>query len=109
MLSALWPGLGHMGVGARRTAVLLALPPLILAALIIGALASPDRVSRLASLVNPDVIAAVLVAEFLLLTWRLIAMGDAYRRGQGVARERGAALTVVALVFVLAPSLYAAY
>jgi LCP family protein required for cell wall assembly len=108
-LSALWPGLGQLAVGARRTAVVLALPPVVLLALAIGAIASPDRVSRLATLLNPDVIAALLLAELLLLAWRLIAVGDAYRRGKGVARERGAALTAVALVFVLVPSVYAAY
>src|SRR4029077_12054361 len=109
LLSALWPGLGHLAEGARRTAILLALPPLLLVALGIGAIASPDRVARLATLVNPDVIAALLVAEFLLLAWRLLAVGDAFRRGNGAARERGAALTAVALVFVLVPSAYAAY
>ncbi len=109
LLSSLWPGLGHLAEGARRTAVLLALPPLILLVLAIGAIAGPDRISRLATLVNPDVIAALLVAEFLLLAWRLIAVGDAFRRGKGAARERGAALTAVALVFVLVPSVYAAY
>lgn len=108
-LSALWPGLGHLAEGARRTALLLALPPLVLLVLAIGAIASPDRVSRLATLVNPDVIAALLGAELVLLAWRLIAVGDAYRRGKGAARERGAALTAVALVFVLVPSVYAAY
>jgi LCP family protein required for cell wall assembly len=109
LLSALWPGLGHLAEGARWTAVALALPPLVLLILAIAALLGPDRVSKLATLLNPDVIAALLVAEFLLLAWRLIAVGDAYRRGKGAARERGAALTAVALVFVLVPSVYAAY
>jgi LCP family protein required for cell wall assembly len=109
LLSALWPGLGHLAEGARRTAAVLALPPLVLLALGIGALASPDRISRLATLLNPDVIAALLAAELLLLAWRLLAIGDAYRRGNGAARERGAALTAIALVFVLVPSVYAAY
>ena len=88
---------------------MLALPPLVLLALAIAAVVGPDRVSHLASLVNPDVIAALLVAEFLLLAWRLIAVGDAYRRGTGGVRERGAAVSVVALMFVLIPSVYAAY
>ncbi len=60
-------------------------------------------------LLNPDVIAALLVIEGLLVVWRLAAVLDAYRRGQGRGRERGAALTAVALVFVLVPSVYAAY
>ena len=109
LLSALWPGLGHLAVGARRTGLILALPPLALVALAIGALASPDRLERLALLVNPDVIGALLVVEAVLLAWRLAALADAFRRGRGQARERGAALTAVALVFVLVPSVYAAY
>jgi LCP family protein required for cell wall assembly len=55
------------------------------------------------------VIAAVLLLEGALLLWRLVAVADAFRRGKGRARERGAALTAVALVFVLVPSVYAAY
>ena len=70
---------------------------------------SPDRVARLALLLSPDVIAAILVIEGVLVVWRLVAVVDSYRRGQGRARERGAALTAVALVFVLVPSAYAAY
>jgi len=109
LLSALWPGLGQIAVGARRTGVLLALPPLILLALMIGALVSPDRLQRLAIVLDPNVIAAILVAEGVLVLWRLVAVADAFRRGKGRAGERGAALTAVALVFVLVPSAYAAY
>ena len=89
--------------------MLLALPPLILVALVIGAAASPDRLERLALLLDPNVIAALLVFEGVLVLWRLVAVADAFRRGNGRARERGAALTAVALVFVLVPSAYAAY
>jgi len=109
LLSALWPGLGQLAVGARRTGVLLALPPVILIALIIGALVSPDRMSRLALVLDPNVITAILVAEGVLVLWRIVAVADAFRRGKGRAGERGAALTAVALVFVLVPSAYAGY
>jgi polyisoprenyl-teichoic acid--peptidoglycan teichoic acid transferase len=109
LLSALWPGLGQLALGARRTGILLAVPPLVLVALALGALASPDRLTRLAILVDPNVIAALLVAEGALLAWRLAAVADAYRRGNGRGRERGAALTAAGLVFVLVPSVYAGY
>ena len=109
LLSALWPGLGQLSVGARRSGILLALPPLVLLALVIGALASPDRLERLALLLDPNVIAAVLIFEGVLLLWRVVAVADAFRRGKGQPRERGAALTAVALVFVLVPSAYGAY
>jgi LCP family protein required for cell wall assembly len=109
LLSALWPGLGHFAIGARRTGIILALPPLVLVVLAIGALASPDRLSRLALLLNPDVIGVVLLVEGAFLAWRLAAFVDALRRGSGRARERGAALSAIGLVFVLVPSAYAAY
>jgi len=109
LLSAVWPGLGQLAVGARRTGVLLALPPLILLALGIGALVSPDRLARLAILLDPNVIMAVLILEGVLVLWRLVAVADAFRRGTGGSRGRGAVLTAVALVFVLVPSAYAAY
>jgi polyisoprenyl-teichoic acid--peptidoglycan teichoic acid transferase len=105
----LWPGLGQLAVGARRTGALLALPPLILLGLIVAALVSPDRMSRLALVLDPNVISAILVAEGVLVLWRLVAVADAFRRGKGRAGERGAALTAVALVFVLVPSAYAGY
>ncbi len=89
--------------------LLLALPPLVLVALAVAAVASPDPAGRLALLVNPDVIAALLVLEGVLIVWRLAALADAFRRGAGRARERGAALTAIGLVFVLVPSVYAAY
>ena len=109
LLSALWPGLGQLSVGARRSGLLLALPPLILLVLAIGALVSPDRVQRLAILLDPNVIMAILIFEGVLVLWRLVAVADAFRRGKGQARERGAVLSAVALVFVLVPSAYAGY
>jgi LCP family protein required for cell wall assembly len=78
-------------------------------ALAVGALVSPDRMQRLALLLDPKVITAVLLAEGVLLLWRLVAVADAFRRGTGRAGERGAVLTAVALVFVLVPSAYAGY
>jgi LCP family protein required for cell wall assembly len=89
--------------------LLLAVPPLILLALVIVALLTRDRISILATFFDPGVIAALLVAQVALLLWRVLAVADALRRGAGVIRERGAVLTAVALVFVLVPSVYAAY
>ena len=96
-------------MGSRRWGLLLGLPPLVVLLLGVAAMVSPDRIGTLSMLVNPDVIAALLVGEIVLLLWRLSAVADAYRRGDGQPRERGAALTAVALVFVLVPSVYAAY
>ena len=109
LLSALWPGLGQLAGGARRAGWLLAAPPLVLLFAVVIALVLPDRVATLAILLNPDVIAALLVAEAALVVWRLLAVGDALRRGNGPRGGRGAALTVLALAFVIGPSVYAGY
>jgi LCP family protein required for cell wall assembly len=109
LLSSIWPGLGQLAVGARRAGLLLAIPPLVLLLLAIVGFLGPDRMTRLAVLLNPDAIAALLIVEGAFMAWRLAAVADAFRRGQGRGRERGAALTAVALVLVLAPSAYAAY
>jgi LCP family protein required for cell wall assembly len=109
LLSSLWPGRGQLGEGARRSALLLAAPPLLLLGVIVIALLTKDRVSLLTTFLDPNVIAALLVAQVVLLLWRVLAVADAFRRGGGAIRERGAALTAVALVFVLVPSVYAAY
>ncbi len=109
LLSALWPGLGQLSMGARRKGLLLALPPLVLLGLIMAALFTRDRISLLAVFLDPGVIAALLVAQLALVVWRILAVADAFRRGGGPVRGRGAALTAVGLVFVLVPSVYAAY
>lgn len=85
------------------------MPPLLLLGLIAAALATRDRVSLLALFLDPNVIAALLGIQIALVAWRLLAVADAFRRGEGAARERGVALTAIALVFVLVPSAYAGY
>ena len=109
LLSALWPGLGQLAIGSRRTGWLLAAPPILLLAGILFALLTRDRVSLLAVFLDPGVIAALLLAQVALMVWRSVAVADAFRRGHGSMRDRGAALTAVALAFVLVPSVYAAY
>lgn len=51
----------------------------------------------------------ILVLEVVLLAWRLGAVADAFRRGDGKVRGRAAALSAVGLLFVIVPSVYAAY
>jgi LCP family protein required for cell wall assembly len=109
LLSALWPGLGQLGLGARRSGLLLAVPPLLLVAAILAAVLTRDRVSLLSIFLDPAVIAALLVAQLALVLWRLLAVADAFRRGSGPPRGRGAMLTAAALLFVLVPSAYAGY
>jgi polyisoprenyl-teichoic acid--peptidoglycan teichoic acid transferase len=107
--SALWPGLGQLVAGRRVGGLLLAIPPLALLVLAIAAIAAPDRLGRLAQLLDPAVIAALLIVEVALLAWRVVAVTDALVRGEGRVGSRAAALSVVGALFVLVPSLYLAY
>jgi LCP family protein required for cell wall assembly len=109
LLSSLWPGLGQLVLGARRAGWLLAAPPLVLLAGIVLVLGTRDRISLLGLFLDPNVIAILLGLQVALVGWRLLAVADAFRRGEGAARERGVALTAIALVFVLVPSAYAGY
>jgi LCP family protein required for cell wall assembly len=81
----------------------------VLLALAVGALASPDRLTRLAKLLDPSVVGVILALEVVLLAWRLGAVADAFHRGDGSVRGRAAALSAVGLLFVVVPSVYAAY
>ena len=86
LLSALWPGLGQLAIGARWSGLLLAVPPLLLLGLIVAALASKDRIALLAVFLDPGVIAALLLAQLALVVWRILAVADAFRRGDGPIR-----------------------
>ena len=108
-LSSLWPGLGQLVIGARRSGLALAIPPLALVVLAVAAILAPDRLSRLALLLDPSVIAALLGVEVLLVAWRLVAAADAFRRGDGRRGGPALGLTALGLAFVLVPSAYGAY
>ncbi|HXG26921.1 MAG TPA: LCP family protein [Candidatus Binatia bacterium] len=109
LLSAVWPGLGQLSLGVRRAGWLLAGPPLAILLLVIVAIATQDRIALLAIFLDPGVIAGLLIAQVALLVWRLVAVLDAWRRGLGPMRDRGAAVLAIALAFVIVPSIYAAY
>jgi len=101
--------LGQLALGARRAGLALALPPLALGVVVVVALLGPNRIGILAQLIDPGVLAALLGLQLALLAWRLASVGDAFRRGRGATRGKGAAVTALALALVLVPSGYAAY
>jgi LCP family protein required for cell wall assembly len=108
--SALWPGLGQLAAGRRGAGLILAIPPLALLLLAIAAIVAPNGLGRLAQLLDPAVIVGLLVIELAFLAWRVVAFSDGLIRGQGrVVRTPAAALTAIGLLFVLVPSIYAAY
>jgi len=109
LLSAIFPGLGHLAAGRRRWAFALAAP--MLALLAAGALVAltSNATTLAARLFDPAVLAAVLVLQVLILAWRLAALGAL--RVVTPFRPRSATLAVaagLALVIVAGPQLYLA-
>lgn len=84
-MSFLWPGLGQLYVGARRSALIFGLPLLVVLVVVaLQALSSPE--GMLIGLFTPSTALTVLVLIVLFGVWRLISMGDAL----GTAGRRGA-------------------
>jgi LCP family protein required for cell wall assembly len=82
-LSFLWPGLGQLYIGARRSALIFGLP-LLVVLLVVGiqALGGPERL--VVELITPSTALTVLILVVLLGAWRLISMGDAlFTAGRG--------------------------
>ena len=112
LLTAVWPGLGHLAAGRRRGAAILGLPPLVLLLVLAGAavlaVATGSATSFAARLFDPAVLATLLAVQALLLLWRLAALGavGAIPSFRPVATT--ALATIVAVVIVVAPQLWAA-
>lgn len=83
-LSFLVPGLGHAYLGRWLRAVVWAVLPILVVAAAAGIMAGPDRGEIVASLVDPDVLLALLLAVVLDLLYRLAAVIDAW----ALARDR---------------------
>ncbi len=106
LLSALVPGLGHLVAGRRRTGLLL-VAPLLVGLLAIGALLLIDGPVALgARLIDPAVLAGLLVLQVVILAWRLVALASAARLGSRPP-ARTAAAVVLALALVVGPQAYA--
>jgi hypothetical protein len=89
VLSFLWPGLGQLYQGRRRTALLYAIPVLIAAFLIVLQLVGGLE-RFIASMLDPTVALTLVILIGLLGAWRLISMGDAIlapRAGRPVRRR----------------------
>lgn len=79
-LSLLFPGLGQAYGGAPGRALVFAAPAVLLLALVGGLLVNAGtRRSLTFSLFDPNVLLALLVADAVLLAYRLVAIVDAYR------------------------------
>jgi LCP family protein required for cell wall assembly len=79
VLSFLWPGLGQGWVGARRRALLFALPMMLLLAAGALLLMVQGRARAFGLFLQPGVLLALLALNVAVLGYRLLAIVDAYR------------------------------
>lgn len=75
-LSFLWPGLGQLYVGARRSALIFGLPLFVVLA-VVGLQAFGGPEGLLLQLLTPSTALTVLILVVLLGMWRVVSMGDA--------------------------------
>jgi LCP family protein required for cell wall assembly len=109
-IDAIVPGLGHLIGGRRRLALVLGLPVvgLLLYGLFLALTVSPARLA--ATLIQSDVLWALMALQVAILAWRLIAVSSSLLR-PGLPRpgRRDALPIVVLLVAIVAPQAYVAY
>ena len=91
-LSLLFPGLGQAYAGDPARGLLIAAPAILFLALVGGLLVNAGtRRTLLFSLLDTDVLLALLVGNVLVLVYRLVAIVDAYRRTASLNAWKGAA------------------
>jgi LCP family protein required for cell wall assembly len=109
VLSFFWPGLGQGWAGARRRALLFALPMMLLVVAGVLVLVVQGRARAFGLLLQPSVLLALLALNVAVLAYRMVAIVDAYRvahRRWPPLPERGqTALAAVLLGAVLGGTL----
>lgn len=103
VLSAIVPGAGHLIIGRPELAVVFGLPVAVAIGLAAGVIATTGRTELLARLVDPSVIAALLVVQVAFIGWRLISAGTvlADSRPQRLGRARTLAVAVLVALVIL--------
>src|ERR1035437_3692697 len=100
-LSFLWPGLGHLFLGRRREAAILAVPALVVAILALIQL-SQGALMFAASLWDESYFLAVAGVIIVFGMWRVVAVGHAFLSASRQPRSRPRQLAFgVALVVII--------
>ena len=99
-LSFLWPGLGHLFLGRRRQAAILALPALLLAIVAIIEL-SQGALMFAVSLWDESYFLTVAGAIIVFGAWRIVAVGHAFLSTSRHPRSRPRQLAFVAALVVV--------
>ncbi|MGZ8562563.1 MAG: LCP family protein, partial [Candidatus Limnocylindria bacterium] len=79
VLSFIWPGLGQGWAGARRRALLFAVPMMLLAVAAVVALMLEGRGRSFGLLLQPSVLLGLFALNLVVLAYRVVAIVDAYR------------------------------
>ena len=108
ILNAVFPGLGHLVAGRRHWALILALPAFVLVAIGVALLLGSSVTSLAARLFDPQVLAALLVIQGLLLAWRLGALAAVRQITPIRASASTIVAAIVAVAIVAAPQLVVA-
>ena len=108
ILTAVFPGLGHLVSGRRRWALILALPILVLVGMALLALLGESALSLGARLFDPAVLGVLLAVQVFLLLWRLGALGAVRQIRPLRATASTIVAGVVAVSIIVVPSLYVA-
>jgi LCP family protein required for cell wall assembly len=107
-LSFLWPGLGQLYVGARRTALIFALP-LLVVVVVVGLQVMGGPEALVLELLAPSTALTVLILIVLLGVWRLISMAEALgAAGSGGSWRRPVPVVAFALLALIVVSTHAA-
>jgi LCP family protein required for cell wall assembly len=106
-LSAVLPGLGQAFNRRVRLALLLVVPSLVLGSLVVLLLQIQSTTRLVAWIVSPDVLGALLSLNFLVLAWRLLAVGQAFldTRRPGPAGRMGVIGILIIGLLVAIPHL----
>ncbi len=99
-LGAVLPGLGHGYVGRWWRALAMALPTVVVVGLAIAVVRTPS-IELLGFAVSPGVLSGLLIANLVVVVWRVAAVADPYRLSQG-SHSTWTALTVLILAFLVA-------
>jgi len=99
-LGAVFPGLGHGYVGRWWRAIAMVVPTIALIALLIVVARTP-RFDILGVLVSPSVLRGILVANLLIVVWRVAAIADPYRLARS-DKSPWTTATVLLLGFLVA-------
>ena len=78
-LSLLFPGLGHLYLGAYTRALGFAAAPILLFALLAGFVLRMDRLELVGLLFSPFLLSSIFVLNLVALLYRLVAIIDSYR------------------------------